>query len=119
MRLIIQRVLEAGVKVDGEFISKIGPGICILLGLHRGDTPEIIDKWAQKSLNLKLWPNMNDESGEKNNWKSSVLDNKFEVLVVSNFTLYGILKGNKPDFHGSMAADEARDLYNRFVEKMA
>lgn len=58
MRLIIQRVLEAGVKVDGEFISKIGPGMCILLGLQRTDTPELVDKWAEKALKLKLWPDM-------------------------------------------------------------
>ncbi|KAL4439119.1 hypothetical protein ABPG74_008894 [Tetrahymena malaccensis] len=127
MRLIIQRVLEAGVKVNGEFISKIGPGICILLGLHRGDNAELVDKWAEKALKLKLWPEMEsqtEEQKESNNpkgkggWKTGVQDNNYEVLVVSNFTLYGILKGNKPDFHDSMNADEARDLYNRFMEKM-
>ncbi|EAS02312.3 D-tyrosyl-tRNA(Tyr) deacylase (macronuclear) [Tetrahymena thermophila SB210] len=127
MRLIIQRVLEAGVKVNGEFISKIGPGICILLGLHRGDNAELVDKWAEKALKLKLWPDMENQSEEqkesnnpkgKGGWKTGVQDNNYEVLVVSNFTLYGVLKGNKPDFHDSMNADEARDLYNRFMEKM-
>ncbi|KAL4489424.1 hypothetical protein ABPG72_002720 [Tetrahymena utriculariae] len=127
MRLIIQRVLEAGVKVNGEFISKIGPGICILIGLHRGDNAELVDKWAEKALKLKLWPEMEsltEEQKETNNpkgkggWKTGVLDNNYEVLVVSNFTLYGVLKGNKPDFHDSMNADEARDLYNRFMAKM-
>lgn len=78
-------------------------------------------------LKLKLWPDFVDlgpENKESNSpkgrggWKTSVLDNNYEVLVVSNFTLYGILKGNKPDFHSSMTADEARALYERFVLKM-
>lgn len=64
MRLIIQRVLEAGVKVDGEFISKIGPGICILLGLHKGDSMELADKWAEKVLKLKLWPDIEIKTEE-------------------------------------------------------
>ncbi|EGR31022.1 hypothetical protein IMG5_119340 [Ichthyophthirius multifiliis] len=133
MRLIIQRVLSAGVKVDGEFISQIGPGICILLGLHKGDSLKHVDKWAEKVLKLKLWPqqdknNINlqkneeieqkQESRQAGGWKSSVLDNNFEVLIVSNFTLYGVLKGNKPDFHDSMKADEAKNIYEYFIKKM-
>ena len=54
----------------------------------------------------------------KGGWRTSVLDNNYEVLVVSNFTLYGILKGNKPDFHSSMSADEAKVIYEKFIEKM-
>ena len=94
MRLIIQRVNHASVTVNEKVISKIGKGLCCLIGIVEEDTKEDAEYISRKILNLRLW---DDENGKR--WNKSVMDMKYDILLVSQFTLYAVLKGNKPDFH--------------------
>eukprot|EP00919_Chromeraceae_sp_WS-2016_P013099 GHVR01030598.1.p1 GENE.GHVR01030598.1~~GHVR01030598.1.p1 ORF type:complete len:113 (-),score=9.35 GHVR01030598.1:87-425(-) len=68
---------------------------------------------VSKTLNMRLWNNKDDKA-----WSSSVMDIDGEVMAVSQFTLYSIMKGNKPDFHSAMPADEAKNMFNYFVEQL-
>ena len=88
MKAIIQRVTSASVKVDNEVVAKIGKGICVLLGLHRDDTDENLKYIAKKMLSVRIFDN--PENGKR--WDKSVQDLGYEVLIVSQFTLYHILK---------------------------
>ena len=112
MRVIIQRVLSGCVTVDGNPVGTIGPGLVILLGISREDTAEKIPQTVNKVLNIRLWEN------EGKSWDLNVMQKGFEVLVVSQFTLYSVLKGNKPDFHNAMASEQAREIYERFLAEM-
>ena len=103
MRIVVQRVWEGYVRVDGVEVGRIGQGILVLVGLTPGDTKEVVEHMVSKTLNMRLWANKEGKA-----WTSSVLDIGGGILAVSQFTLYGILKGNKPDFHGAMEADQAR-----------
>ena len=82
----------------------------MLVGLTDTDNQEVVEHMASQTLNIRLW----DKDGVA--WSDSVLDIQGEVLAVSQFTLYGFLKGNKPDFHQSMQADSARKLFEFYVE---
>lgn len=115
MRLVIQRVLEASVSVSEREVSKIGKGLLVLLGLTNGDTKSDAEKYARKLLKLRIWPSDDNEGGKKT-WDKGVLDNEYEILIVSQFTLYAVLNGNKPDFHKAMNAEEANNLYSYFLE---
>lgn len=112
MRVIIQRVLSGCVTVEGLEVGKIGPGLVVLLGISREDTLEKISQTVNKILSIRLWKN----NGKK--WDFSVVQKGFEVLVISQFTLYSKLKGNKPDFHNAMSPDEARVIYEEFLINM-
>ncbi|KAK8776056.1 hypothetical protein V5799_030598 [Amblyomma americanum] len=90
-----------------------GRGLCVLVGIHRDDTEDDIDYIVRKVLNLKLF---DDDGGKR--WKQSTRDLQFEVLCVSQFTLYGTLKGNKPDFHLAMEGDRSKQFYERFLHKI-
>lgn len=70
----------------------------MLVGLTPGDNEEVVEHMVSKTLNMRLWP----KDGKA--WSASVMDIKGEILAVSQFTLYSILKGNKPDFHQAMQA---------------
>jgi len=105
----------AQVVVAGKVISSISQGLCILVGCHVQDTEKDSDYIANKVLNLRLWPSLADPSKA---WSSSVKDNKFQVMLVSQFTLYAVLKGNKPDFHNSMSTNPAKMFYENFVNKV-
>lgn len=96
MRAIVQRVTSAQVSVGGELVSRIGQGLCVLIGIGTDDTIEDAEYLARKILNGRWWP---DESGKQ--WSKSCLANDFEILLVSQFTLFGFLKGNKPDYHAA------------------
>ena len=112
MRLVLQRVRSASVTVEGEKISKIGPGVMALVGLHEGDTEENLKECCKKLLAAKLWPN---ENGGQ--WRHGVKQKNMEVLCVSQFTLYGTLsKKNQPDYKLSMKAIPANVLYTRFLQ---
>jgi D-tyrosyl-tRNA(Tyr) deacylase len=114
MRLVVQRVKSASVSVDdGQIVSQIGPGLLALVGLHEHDTQEHdLQMCCQKLLACKLWPN--EESGGL--WRHGVKQKQLEILLVSQFTLYGKLsKKNQPDFKRSMKAEPARQLYKEFV----
>lgn len=113
MRAVVQRVTGSHVSIDGEVVGKIGRGLNILLGVGPGDTDEDADKLAKKIAKLRIF---NDDAGKMN---LSLEKIGGEVLVVSQFTLYGdCRKGNRPSFIGSAEPGMAQALYERFVERM-
>ncbi|KAB1262895.1 D-aminoacyl-tRNA deacylase 1, partial [Camelus dromedarius] len=97
----------------GEQISAIGRGICVLLGISLEDTQKELEHMVRKVLNLRVFE---DEGGK--HWSKSVMDKQYEVLCVSQFTLQCVLKGNKPDFHLAMPAEQAEGFYNSFLEQL-
>ena len=111
MRVVIQRVREARVTVDGEVVGQIGPGLLLLVGIGRGDTEEALRWVAEKIINLRIFE---DESGRMN---LSLREVGGEILAVSQFTLYGdVRKGRRPNFTGAAPPEEAEPLFNRFVQ---
>eukprot|EP00922_Rhytidocystis_sp_ex-Travisia-forbesii_P020338 GHVS01029937.1.p1 GENE.GHVS01029937.1~~GHVS01029937.1.p1 ORF type:complete len:106 (-),score=1.09 GHVS01029937.1:452-769(-) len=103
MRVLLQRVREASVSVNGEVVGRIGKGLVCLLGIATADTWADAEYAVRKSLKARIWPDTGPVGAgeEAKAWHASVVDQKLEVLVVSQFTLFGTLKkGNKPDFHG-------------------
>ncbi|EPE28563.1 DTD-like protein [Glarea lozoyensis ATCC 20868] len=114
MKAILQRVLSASVTVDQQLISSIGKGILVFAAVAPGDTEKDVETLATKVLKMRLW---DDESGGR--WKKSVQDIDGEVLCVSQFTLLAVTKkGTKPDFHGALGGDKAKELYQLFVKKV-
>jgi len=114
MRIVLQRVREAWVRVDGKEIARIGPGFLLLVGIGREDNEEEISFWAKRIPELRVFP---DENGKMNR---SLREVGGEVLCVSQFTLYGdVLAGRRPSFDGAAPAEFARILYHRFVEALA
>jgi D-tyrosyl-tRNA(Tyr) deacylase len=113
MRVVVQRVSEASVEVDGKTFSSIGAGLLVLAAFRSGDSEPDLEWMARKCLDLRIF----EDEGEKMN--RSVLDVGGDVLVVSQFTLYGeCRKGRRPDFLASAPAEEARALYRKFLEIM-
>ncbi|MCB1111440.1 MAG: D-tyrosyl-tRNA(Tyr) deacylase [Chlamydiales bacterium] len=109
MRIVVQRVKEASVLANGVLTGKIGKGLLLLLGIHKEDTGEQIEWLVNKLINLRIFE---DEDGKMNR---SLIDVDGEVLVVSQFTLYGnCSNGRRPDFADAAGGPEAEDLYNRF-----
>ena len=112
MRIVIQRVNHASVKVDGETIGSIGKGYLLLLGVAEGDTKEMADRYVKKLSTLRIFA---DEEGKTN---LSITDVGGEVLVVSQFTLYAdCKKGNRPSFIEAGSPDHANALYEYIIEK--
>ena len=108
MRALVQRVSEASVVVGGEEVARIGSGLLVLLGVRRGDGVAEADRIASKLLSLRVFE---DAEGKMN---LSVGDVGGELLVVSQFTLYGdVRKGNRPSFVDAAPPDEAESLYER------
>ena len=100
MRLLIQRVNHADVKVDGETVGSIGKGFLVLVGVGQNDTREIADKYLKKMLGLRIFE---DANGKTN---LSLADVNGELLMVSQFTLYAnCKKGNRPSFIEAGAPD--------------
>lgn len=115
MRVIIQRVKSSQVTVNGEIVGKIGRGLNLLVGIADTDTDAELDWMVRKCLELRLFPD--EEEGER--WQKSVQEIGGELLVVSQFTLYGdCRKGRRPSFDRSAAPEIAQELYNRFVDKL-
>ncbi|EEF39822.1 D-aminoacyl-tRNA deacylase isoform X2 [Ricinus communis] len=113
MRAVVQRVSSASVEVDGNTVSEIGPGLVVLVGLHESDTDSDADYICRKVLNMRLFPN--ETTGRA--WDQNVMQRNYGVLLVSQFTLYGIMKGNKPDFHVAMPPQKAKPFYDSVVEQ--
>lgn len=112
MRLLIQRVKEASVRVEGEICGKIGQGILAFIGIHRDDKPEYITWLVDRLVNLRIF---SDEAGKMN---LSLKDIGGEILIVSQFTLYGnCTNGRRPDFISSASGPLALDLYQKFIEE--
>ena len=111
MRALVQRVSRAAVRVGGEEIAAIGPGLLVLLGVTHGDDERTADRLADKVRALRVFEDaegrMNDDLGER------------ELLCVSQFTLYGdARKGNRPSFVQAAAAELAEPLYERFCDRL-
>ena len=112
MRVVVQKVTEAAVRVDQKEVSSIGKGLLILLGIEDADTDEDIDWLVKKIVQLRIF---NDENGVMN---LSVLDTNGDVLIVSQFTLHGdIKKGNRPSYIRASKPDFAIPMYEKFVRK--
>eukprot|EP00908_Phaeocystis_cordata_P003032 Transcript_13280.p2 GENE.Transcript_13280~~Transcript_13280.p2 ORF type:complete len:270 (+),score=78.45 Transcript_13280:340-1149(+) len=110
MRLVLQRVSEASVTVDGEVVGRIGAGLMCLVGISAEDGPSAIEWATRRILGIRLW----EDAGKA--WTKSVTALGLEVLIVSQFTLYCALKGHKPDFHYAMPPAPAREFWAAFVQ---
>lgn len=112
MRAVIQRVSSARVTVDEEVTGEIGPGLLVLLGAGEGDTEGDLEYTLDKTVHLRIF---RDDEGKMNR---SLLDVGGELLVVSQFTLYGdVRKGRRPSFFSAMAPEPAEQMYEDFVAR--
>jgi len=112
MRAVLQRVSSASVTVDGAVTGAIGSGLLVLLGVARGDSAKDVDWMVEKIAGLRIFP---DEEGKMNR---GVKEAGGAMLVVSQFTLYGdTRKGRRPSFDGAAVPEEAKRLYDLFVER--
>jgi D-tyrosyl-tRNA(Tyr) deacylase len=113
LRIVIQRVSEAKVEVEGRITGHIGRGYLILLGVGKDDDKKVADRYIDKILKLRIFA---DENGKTN---LSLKDVQGEVLVVSQFTLYAdCRKGNRPDFINAGSAQKAEELYQYFLKQI-
>ncbi|PWN05955.1 D-aminoacyl-tRNA deacylase [Rhodohalobacter mucosus] len=111
MKIVVQRVKRASVTVNGEIIGKIGHGLLLLAGIHADDTDEQLEWCCNKIMKLRIF---NDQEGLMNR---SVQDVNGEILVVSQFTLYGdTRKGTRPGFTDAAPPEAAEPIYERMIE---
>jgi D-tyrosyl-tRNA(Tyr) deacylase len=114
MRAVCQRVTEARVRVEGRTVAEIAVGLCILVGVARGDSAQAADRLAAKVARLRIFA---DEEGR---FDRSLLDVGGSALVVSQFTLVAdTAKGNRPSFSAAAPPEEAEPLYERFCNELA
>ena len=114
MRAVVQLVKKASVSVNGSVISEIGPGLLVLLGVQKNDTPGDVAMLAEKIAHLRIFP---DQDKLMN---FSVLDVGGEILVVSQFTLYGdCRKGRRPSYSNAAPPDKAEELYELYIQETA
>ena len=113
MRAVVQRVKRSSVSVDGKIVSKIDKGLMVLLGVEVNDDESDLDYILKKVTRLRIF---DDEDGVMN---KSLLDYGLEILVVSQFTLYGdARKGNRPSYIRSAKFDQGILLYEKFIEEL-
>lgn len=111
MKIVIQRVSEASVEVDGKICGEIGKGYLVLLGVGDGDTETDCIRLADKLINLRIFSDENDKIN------LSLKDVNGQLLIVSQFTLYAdCRKGNRPNFTQAAKPDTAKALYEFFIE---
>jgi len=113
MRVVLQRVSSAQVRVDDAEVGRIGRGLLVFVGVGKDDGSEDIDYMVGKIRDLRIFE---DDDGRMN-W--SVVDSGGELLVVSQFTLYGdCQRGRRPSFDAAAPPDQARALYDQLVGKL-
>lgn len=113
MRAVVQRVTDARVEVAGEIVGEIGAGFLVLLGVARDDTTADADYLVEKIPNLRVF---DDDQGKMNR---SLLNTGGEILVVSQFTLYGdVRRGRRPSYSDAAEPEKANALYEYFVERV-
>ena len=113
MRCVVQKVKRSSVKVDGKLISEIGKGLNVLVGFTSGDDESKIDYMINKIVNLRVFEDENDVMNK------SVLDVNGEILLISQFTLYGdASKGNRPSYINALKSEEAEPLYDLMLKKI-
>jgi D-aminoacyl-tRNA deacylase len=113
VRVVIQRVTEARVTVADKIVGQIGAGLCVFLGVGASDDETNESYLADKIIHLRIFE---DEQGKMNR---SVIDVQGEILVVSQFTLYGdSKKGNRPSFSGAAPPAQAQPLYDYFISRL-
>ena len=114
MRLIIQRVKNSSVKIDGKIVGKINQGLNVLVGFTVGDNLSIINSMINKILNLRIF----EDNNKKMNL--SILDIKGEVLLISQFTLYAdTSSGRRPSFSKALNAKLANELFENFKTELS
>lgn len=110
MKIVIQRVSEAALRIDGRITAAIGPGLVLLIGIGQNDRIDDLEWYAKKCAQIRIFP---DDEGRMN---KSVLDTGGTILAVSQFTLYGdARRGNRPGFTGAASPETAEPLYDEFV----
>ena len=113
MRLVVQRVTRASVRIEGSVLGEIGAGAVVLAGIGQEDTPEIMDRMADKLTGLRYFE---DEDGRTN---LDITDAGCSLLVVSQFTLYADLRrGRRPGFTDAARPEVAMPLIDRFIERL-
>ncbi len=113
MRAVIQRVNRASVRIDGSITEKISHGLVVLLGIHGDDTTRNLQWMADKIVNLRIFE---DDEGKMNR---SLADINAEMLIVSQFTLYGdCRKGRRPGYSSAAPPEIAEPIYDRFIEEI-
>ncbi|HAH06339.1 MAG TPA: D-tyrosyl-tRNA(Tyr) deacylase [Elusimicrobia bacterium] len=114
MRLLIQRVLSASVRLPGGERRSIGPGLAVLVGIGSSDDEAASERLAEKAANLRIFSN------EEGKFDRSLLDVRGEALVVSQFTLFGdCARGRRPDFTSAAPPAKAEPLYRAFAQALA
>lgn len=114
MRVVVQRVSSARVTVVGQVVGAIGTGLLLLVGMHDRDDDDVLRWVARKIVGMRIF---SDEEGKMNH---SLLDVGGQVLVVSQFTLYGrVEKGNRPSFIDAAAPEKANALYEQFLAELS
>jgi D-tyrosyl-tRNA(Tyr) deacylase len=112
VRALVQRVSRAAVRVDGQTVGSIGAGMLVLLGVAHDDDEAACDRLADKVASLRIFA---DDEGRMN----EALGDRREVLVVSQFTLYGdARKGNRPSYVAAARPEQAEPLYERFADRL-
>ena len=115
MRVVVQRVKSSSVVVAGETIADIGRGLNLLVGIAATDTESELDWMIRKCLDLRLFADKDTDKA----WDRSIVDIQGEILVVSQFTLYGdCRKGRRPSFSNSASPEVAQPMYDLFVDKL-
>ncbi|CCH58908.1 hypothetical protein TBLA_0B00650 [Henningerozyma blattae CBS 6284] len=112
MKIVLQKVSQASVVVSGKLVSEISKGYMLLVGISVDDTEEDVNKLSKKVVGLKIF-----EEGDKF-WKKNIKEVNGEILSISQFTLMGRTKKNKPDFHLAQKGDIALELYNKFLKNL-